>query len=188
MAQIQQIVVWDSTDDFWEGSLVDDTRAGQLSARGVALLPVAPELFKRSGVGGYMKRSWGAGWPLDSIAPRVVAPLTLFCNPAHRNIHWKARLVCDASVLAKVEAGERFEGMLRLTADRGQATPFYAGFSPDPNEPVVDIRKLGKPDADGGWTVGGSGVASIPQEGHYGFALYGAAPGLRVAWVAASQT
>ena len=33
------IVVHDPTDEFWEGSLVDDLRARQLSIRGATVLP-----------------------------------------------------------------------------------------------------------------------------------------------------
>jgi hypothetical protein len=50
----------------------------------------------------------------------------------------------------------------------------------------MGLDTLGPADAHGGWTVGGEGVVSAPSEGHYGFALYAAALGLSVAWVAAS--
>jgi hypothetical protein len=53
---------------------------------------------------------------------------------------------------------------------------------------AVDVNRLGKPDTDGGWTVYGRANLYTPGEGYFGLALYGFAPGMRVAWLAASLT
>jgi hypothetical protein len=180
------IVVWDPSGEYWEGSLVDGDRARQLSLRGVVVLPVVPEFFQHSGVGGYARRAWGAGWPLDSGYPKLVAPLTLYCMKTTKGIHWAIRLVTDSELAVRARSGESFAGVLRFSADRSQHTPFYAGITDDSKPRLVN--DLGPPDAHDGWTILGSGNIMVPQEGHYGFGVYAMAPGLRVAWVAASVT
>ncbi len=179
------IVVWDPTGEFWEGSLIDSARARQLVQRGVAVLPCVPEMFHASGVGGYAKRAWGAGWPLDSAVPRLIAPLTLFCDRSMKGIHWAIRLVTSPEYAERVRGGDRFSGMIRFAADRSQQTPFFTGVS---GEKGVLAEEIGPPDEQNGWTLQSSGVVNVPQNGHYGFGVYGTAPGLRVAWVAASLT
>lgn len=187
------IVVWDPQNEWWEGSLVDESRARQLEARGVALLPCMPELFKLAGVGGYAKRAWGAGWPLDYGAPRMACPLTIYMpradDPAGRvrttnTLYWKARIVPSDEVRARLLEGAVYDGVLRLAADSGQAGPLHAGLTP--RAPAPDFRKLGQPDAHGGWTIGGNGTTTPTVQGFYNYALYGAAPGFRVVWLAAT--
>lgn len=75
-----KIVVWDPKGDYWEGSLVDDATARIVQTRGGAVLPTTPEHFKRSGCGGFFKRAWGAGWPLDYAAPKLCCPMVLFVD------------------------------------------------------------------------------------------------------------
>jgi hypothetical protein len=176
------VVVWDPAGTYWEGALVDAQKARVLSAapHHVVLLPVIPDLFMASSVGGFSKRAWGAGVPLSTHAPRFVAPLTLFMDPKIRGMVWRARLVPDLG-----ERPARYVGILRFAADTGQRMPNKAMYRELTDHPVA-LEKLGEPDADGGWTVGGEGVATAPSEGHYGFSIYAAAPGLRVVWVAAS--
>jgi hypothetical protein len=50
----------------------------------------------------------------------------------------------------------------------------------------VNCGKLGPIDDFGGWTIQGRSQIHVQGEGCYGLALYGFAPGLRVAWAAAS--
>ncbi len=123
MGAKQYIVVEDPENSYWEGALVDEQRAGQLRARGVALLPCLPDMFRRSGVGGYARRAWGAGWPLDSAVPRMVAPLTVYLAPeAGTHVYWLARLVCDQELL------EKFDQTLRLKApEKKEEKPAKAG-------------------------------------------------------------
>lgn len=176
------IVVYDPEGEFWTGGVVDANRARQLEAEGIVLLPVAPKLFV-SGVGGFHHRAWGAGYPLDFRVPRMVCPLTMYCVKELHAAHWAARLVVDESILPQVADGSiRLEGMLRFAADSGQAGTHQAAYSPE-TKPIL-LAELGAPDEDGGWTVRGHGNVTIPLEGHYGYALYGMAPGVRVVWAA----
>jgi hypothetical protein len=185
MANKHWIVVWDPTNEYWDGSLVDGNRARQLEARGVALLPVNPELFKLAGVGGFAKRSWGAGWPLDYQAPRMACPLTLYClKEKDFFLHWCARIAPDPAIADKVDEGGKFNGFLRLAADSSQGSALHVGLQGEPSP--IDIRELGRRDVHGGWTVGGNAIVRPVQDGFYNFALYGNAQGFRVVWVAAS--
>ncbi len=180
----QYIVIEDPENQYFEGSLVEAQRAAQLEARGVALLPVVPDLFKKSAAGGFFKRAWGSGWPLDALHPKMTAQTTLFCDPYHKSLHWKARLVATDEFLA-LPAAQR-QGQLQIVADTGQRTPYNASVVPV-DKPVI-IRELGAPDANKSWVVGGRATIACQVEGHYGFAIYGHAPGLRVLWTAVSVT
>jgi hypothetical protein len=181
-----QVVVWDPEGDSEEGSVVDGANAPILKARGATLLPCDLELFKRSGIGGYMRRGWGSGWPLDHGTPRLFCPLTLWLTPAHRLVHWAARIVPDPRRLA--EAMEKglpdLLGFLRLAADSTQSTAHQAAVGAVAQP--IDARQLGKADKHGGWTVGGDTRITPASEGHYGFSLYGTLPGVRIAWAAIS--
>jgi hypothetical protein len=181
------IVVEDRTGDYWEGSLVDAARANQLAARGVALLPVIPDLFRLSGVGGYHRRAWGAGWSLDRNVPRIAAPLTMFCAQEYERIHWCARLIPDPAFLERLEQEEPslLNGFLHIAADPGQVNPHKITLT---SPGSINIRSLDKSKlVDGGFNVGGTARIRAPADAHYGFGLFGAAPGLRVAWSAISQ-
>jgi hypothetical protein len=180
------VVVWDPEGDHWEGSVVDGANAPVLRARGAALLPCDPDLFRRSGVGGYMRRGWGAGWPLDHSPARLICPLTLWLTPVYRVLHWCARLLPDPRRIA--EAQEKglpdLMGFVRLAADstQGQAHQAAVGAVAQP----VDGARLGRADKRGGWIVGGETRISPASDGHFGFALYGTMPGARIAWAALS--
>lgn len=174
------IVVDDPTGEFWSGSLVDSNRNRILEARGVATLPVLPQLAKLSGVGGYAKREWGAGFPLDFAIPKMCCPLTMFCTRDYHNVTWVARLSREPETPPRTV----FDGTIRMSADSGQASPFNIGLTTD--EKPHAMRELGKSDNKNGWTIKGRARIQVPQDGHYGFALYGAAPGLRVVWAAVS--
>jgi len=75
-------------------------------------------------------------------------------------------------------------GMIRLANDSSQATTHQAALSP--GAPFTDARQLGRVDKHDGWTIGGTANIHPVQDGHYGFALFGSCPGLRVAWAAIS--
>lgn len=178
------IVVWDPEAEYWSGGLVDLVKAHQLAQRGVVLLPVEPPLFKLSGVGGYHYRAWGGGYPLDNPMPRMTCPLSMYCSREYPVFHWKARLVAEPNVADDVAS---FEGALRLQSDIGQVNPLKVGLMPLAKaDPLFDMRQIGKADQYGGWTIGGKATAQVPQDGIYGFGLYGGAPGLRVVWAAVS--
>lgn len=178
--QTTWIVVEDPKAEYLEGSLVDDEQARRLEHRGVILLPVVPDLFRSSGVGGYHRRHWGAGWSLNTITPRITAPLTIYASAGLPMLHWRAKLVLVGAPDAPLE------GFLRFASDPSQAMPLKAGLGPDC---AVNVREAFTPAvrAAGSLIVGGSVRASLPSDGHYGFGLYGTAPGLSVAWAAVSQ-
>lgn len=185
----QFIVVEDRTGEWWEGALVDQARARQLEAKGVVLLPVVPDLFKRSGVGGFTKRAWGSGWMLDSLHPRVVCPLTMFCAQQYTKLSWAAKVIPTPEMLKKLERNvpELLQGFIKIAADAGQAIAYKAGVSPTEDFLVKDLtaKKLTE---DGAFILRGTAKLSLPADAHYGFALYAMATGLGVVWLAASQS
>jgi hypothetical protein len=180
----KHIVVYDPKNEYWEGGLVTQEQATQLGARGVITMPIAMELMKRSGVGGFHKRAWGSGVPIDVNVPAVHCPLTLFCAPEYNVLRLVARLQCNPAFVGKLREGEKLIGQIRLSQDTGQSTPFTAGLSG--NTHPIAAGDLGAPDAQDGWFVRAQAHLAVPMEGHYGFGLYGAIAGVRVAWAAVS--
>lgn len=187
------IVVEDPSGEWWEGALCDAPRARSLAGRGVVLLPVVPDFFRISGVGGYFRRSWGSGFPLSRTVPMFAAPCVVALDSTKvarvatgsivttSEVHWRARLVPVG------DAPESLAGTLRMASDSAQSLARFAPVVPGTSQ-IIDVAKLGKPDERGGWMVGGKMQTSAPSAGHYGFSLYGYAPGLAVAWVAVSVT
>lgn len=175
------VVVDDPMGEYWEGSLIEEKRAEMLKARGLIALPVDPELIRISGVGGFYKRSYGSGWPLSNAAPTGNCPVTLYTTRNHHRLGWAARLVLDPSAPQKNHVG-----LLRLTSDTAQATAMQGGFvGNDPRDKnLIDVSKLGSADAEGGWTVTGTGTIRSTGEGYLALTLYGTAPGLAVEWLA----
>jgi hypothetical protein len=186
----QHIVVDDPEGEFWEGGLVSaEADVPVLRARGVTTLPIAPELIGLSAVGGYFRRAWGSGWPLDSAIPQMVCPMMLYVlqggDPQKVDAGAIRRINCAVRLVRSADIEPR--GSLRLTTSSGQPGVFAGGFSAT-NDTHLDVSKLGKPDERGGWTAYMGGTISAPANTLIGFALYGAAPGLRVAWAAISQS
>lgn len=182
MGELNRLVVWDPKGDYWEGSLVDESTERALAAHGAVTLPVDSALFGQSGVGGYARRSWGAGWPLDTRVPQAACPLTLFIPMDHRVLHWRARLVLDA----RHPTGP-LEGICSFMPAASRAGTARAGYSPDRSP--YSARELGfGDDPQRGWTVSGKGTVGVAMDGYYEFAFYGSMPGVSVAWLAASTT
>jgi hypothetical protein len=173
------VVVDDPTGQYWEGAVVSLAQSAVVAGHGGTTLPVVADQFARSGCGGYAKRSWGGGLPLDARVPTMVAPLCLYVDPALRGLVWRARVVPDAS-----RPVERPDGTVRFVADSGQRGCAKAAYSE--LLALAVVREWPAQDSRGGWTVGGEGRVTAAQEGVCGFALYACAPGLRVLWVAAS--
>lgn len=174
------VVAWDPKNEYWEGAIVDKRQAPELSARGAALLPCVPELFTQAAFAGYAKRSWGAGWPLEGAIPRATCPLAIFYpGEPHRRIWWRARLV-----------GTKGQGIpLRLAAAEGRGNlmrPVIHEVGGKGN--AVDVAQLEAPDENDGWTVGGTATLSVGGPSMIPVCLYGCAPGMRVAWLAATLT
>ena len=186
------VVVWDPENVFWEGAIVDAVRVKELEGRGVVVLPCIPDLFSLAGYAGFAKRSWGAGWSLDMIAPRPVCPFSIFVPfDSPRVVSWCARLVPGPEARDRLEKGRpAADGLIRLSAGETRGNVFSPVLT-DERDPgtafrITEFSKLGKPDERGGWTIYGRSRLHAAQEGCYGLALWGKAPGLRVAWVAAS--
>lgn len=186
------IVVDDPRGKWGEGSLLKLSQAKQLRAKDVSVLPVHPELFRSSGVGGFFKRSWGSGYPLSDTVPMYQCPVTLALDHTRTarldtgvaqvaaEVHWVARVVPR-------EEDAQPTGQVRLASDSSQQlakhAPAVAGRSS-----VVNLQELGPPDKRGGWTVRGKLLVTPPMGGHYGFGLFGVGPRLAVRWIAASVT
>lgn len=181
---MKHVVVWDPEGTYWEGAVVEEERSNELAARGVVSLPCVPENFGLAGFSGYAKRSWGSGYPLDAQSS-TASPLAIFApGDPHRSLHWAARLVSFA------DAPETRTGQLRLAAlsaywTQNRGTVSEAGGA---SRNLVEIAKIGKPDEHGGWSVGGKARLDVPMPGFYGLGLYGAALGMRVAWLAVTLT
>lgn len=176
----KHVVVWDPKGEYWEGAVVSGKEVNALETRGVVLLPCIPELFFDAGFAGYAKRAWGSGWPLDSSAPRAACPILLYYpGEPYRRVHWKARLVGTPGqgVPLRFAAGETRGNIVRPVVQDVAAA-----------NNAVDVASLGAPDAHGGWTVGGTASLGVAAAAAYGFALYGCARGMRVAWLAATLT
>jgi len=174
------VVVWDPQGKFWEGSLIEDERAAQLDARGVVSLPVEASLFARSGVGGFMKRAWGAGWRLNFNIPKLSCPLCMYVRPDMHRVCFAARLVLDEQTPTDPSG---LLGSLRFVTDSGQPSAQLGGYIADP-KCVIDVSQLGPMDEHGGWSVKGEGKLFAQSDGYVGTGIYGSAPGLRIAWAA----
>lgn len=174
-------IVVEEFEEFWEGAIVSPAQAQEIEGRGAVLLPATPELFRASAVGGYFKRAWGGGWELPRH-PALICPMLLFVDRSHHELHWCARLVRDVGA----EGVGRFAGQVRMTPDTSQALAQRAGFMADDREPAVDLAALGDEDDGRGWIVRGRARVFASTDGYLGLGLYGAGPGLRVAWVATS--
>lgn len=183
------IVVWDPSNKYLEGSIVDSATAPGLKARGVATLPIISKLLTLTGIGGYAKRSWGAGWAPDNMFPKLICPISLYGVADLRVINWKARLIPSSAYLSTAKAnGILPSGQLMIAADSAQGAGFRGTVTQALNESPVSSRSLGLLDEFGGWTVGGKATLSNIGSGFYNFALYGSMPAVRIQWVAISLT
>lgn len=180
------VVVDDPAGEFWEGSLVGKEVAAQVLSRGGATLPVDAGLFRLSGVGGYFRRAWGAGWPIDHMSPQRFCPMALWLPSTHRVLNWVARLAPDARALAALREGRPLDGQIQVSSEPGRSSGHKAGLSPE-KLPVLG-KELGPLDERGGWTVGGRARIGLQADAVYEFALYGWLPGARVVWAACSAT
>jgi len=182
----QHVVVSDPSGTYWPGAVIEEGKARQLAATGVVSLPVEPDLFRLSGVGGYHFRSWGSGWELPSPVTSMICPMCIYSRSDLTRLHWAIRLTADPELLSRIVENPDlgFDGFLRVVPDGNQATVYRAGLVSD--DPMVTFRALRAPDKAGGWTVTGSGRITMGSEGIYPFALYGQGAGLRVQWAALS--
>ncbi len=145
--------------------------------RGVALLPVHPELVRLTAAGLVHVQGYGTGALFNRNHGEYGCPLLLLARPAAPYVHWAARIAPKR---------ERLAGTLRILVNpdqpaslRGKVTPIGEG--------AVDLARLAQqePDAYGGYTVGGV-VQLRVGEGYVGLCLHAVATGCRVLWAAAT--
>lgn len=182
---MKHVVVWDPEDKYRDGSLVDDGVAAMVNGRGGSALPVDATLFEL-GCGGYMRRGWGAGWPVDFSIPKMFCPLTLYVTKEHRMVHWTARLVSTIALSGPGVVDPRRDGTIQLAASTSRGNTYQAPLTPKAT--AKRLLDLGALDADGGWNIGGNAVVNVREEGNHAFALYGAGAGVRVVWAAITAT
>lgn len=184
---LNRIVVWDPKNEYWEGSLVSTRLEPMLNARGACVMPVVPELFRLGGNAGFVKRAWGAGFPFEPGIPRMHCPVTALVLKDYPMLHWRARLLSSPEFDAQMGSPEfRPGGSIRLVGDGTRELTHHAHLHP--HTPSIDVRELGPKDTNNGWTVGGRASVGAAINGHYGFSIYGAAEGIRVAWLAVTFT
>lgn len=178
------IVVWDPSGEYLEGQVVGMELKGYVESHGGAVLPVNTDFFRLTGVAGYHRRAWGLGIPIETISQNKFCPLSLWIDARLRRYDWKAMLVPTDTAMVKAALGGNVisQGSLRLIAEAGVVGELRASLHPE--GPVVDGAKLGVPNSDECWLVGGGGAIDVRSDGFYGFALYGAMLGMRVAWAA----
>lgn len=183
------VVISDPSGEYWEGGLVTPELAKVLEARKVLTLPLEQEFVGRSALGGWVKRSWGAGVDLSGALPHMNAPLILYVTKDDGlcDMHWIARLVPkqpNSDVKQFFEDGGRFSGTLRIAGNTGQPGCFAGGLS---STSIFDAKSLGAPDEEGGWTVTGSALLNVGIDCMWAASFYGAIDGMRMAWAALSQ-
>lgn len=179
------VVTYDPKGMYWEGGIVDEGRGRKLLTRGVSLLPVNPALFGQHPGAGYARRGWGAGYPLNPI-PGFVAPLVLYVLPSLHELHWQARLIADKSYIrqGEEEPEKQLKGNIRI-AEFGQGGVSLSG---EEKLRHYDLSKLGEPDAEGCWVVEGKANLNVSGKQFCSLALYGEGEGIRVLWLAVTQT
>jgi hypothetical protein len=180
--QIRYLVLEDPKAEYWEGALVDSKGMRELEERGAITIPTVPELSTRNAVAGFMKRSWGSGWKLPDVIPNRICPTILFTVPNLHVIHWRAKLVREPNAA-------HVNGTVRLTGDSAQIQASIGGMGQS-SQNFVDLAKLnGADDPESeGWFIGGQAPIAAQLEGYMGICLYGMGTGIRVAWLAVSQS
>jgi len=172
------VVLHDSSGKYAEGEILTANAAEVAKSKGVATLPIVPQLLRDNSFAGYAKRAYGRGWAFEAHKAGRGCPLALHVDAEYSTIHWAARLLVDGP--------GRVDGTLRMATDTAQVNASAIGLSP--LTAPIQLSALGEPDAQGGWTIGGSATASIPGAMFIGLQLYGMAQNVRVAWFAASQS
>jgi hypothetical protein len=182
----QHVVLSDPTGNFWNGAFVSREKATALEAMGATTIPVVPEMMLRNGAGGYVVRSWGAGWPL-SQHPTAVAKLLMFCDPAFSRFHWRARIRLNAGVKIEDVAPD---AAVRFAPDGAQHMSMLVGVQAGGEQGALarisDAVTIHP--SDDSWIVGGEVAMAVRTIGYAGFALFGHGKGLSVEWAAVSQT
>src|SRR5216684_2422618 len=144
------LVLEDPTQEYWTGALVDDLRDWQLQSRGVITIPVVPDLFRKSGVGGFHQRFYGSGWDLNSSAPKMFSPMTMFCVQDLQVLNWRAKLIMDESFQHKEDTV--LQGFILPASDTSQVNNNRLGIGV-PN--AIQMRDLPLAELKQGLVIGG---------------------------------
>jgi hypothetical protein len=179
------IVVWDPTGRHHEGELIGRQQAVLLANKGIAMLPIDPSLLRRSGAGGWIKRSWGAGAEPLSSRRFCLVTICISASASAKALYWKARLVRIAEPANGQEASTP-RGTLTLSADSSQPG-ISSTVGVGQESPPVHLHMLGAADKYNGWTVGGKLRLNASREGFLGLSFFSVASGVKVRWLAVSQ-
>ncbi len=183
------VVIHDPEGKFWEGAVISDRDRAILVDRAspAVTLPIDTDLLRTAGCGGYVKRAWGSGWPLQSSHPTVVCPMTVWVPETHSALVWVARVVpLNENALTRAESGEDFLGSVRLIADTGSSAGTAATITTPQGGEAKPLHQLGPADAEGGWTVTGVSRANVRGDTVQAMAFFAVGEGLALAWAAVS--
>lgn len=176
----EKVVVYDPTGEIPDGEVLEDNALKVFEARGGVALPVHVPLLGRNGVAGYVKRSYGRGIMFGMTANKRGCPVLLYAVKDCPVVHWAARLDAVADAVP--------DGRIRLVGDGTQVGAAIASGGVSSSAPTVEIAKLGEPDDGGGWIVRGQSRLVALSDGFVALGLYGAMTGVKVLWLAVSQS
>jgi|HubBroStandDraft_3_1064219.scaffolds.fasta_scaffold00080_8 hypothetical protein len=149
--------------------------------RGLHFLPCVADLVNAGAFSGYFRREYGTGVPMPEALPASVCRMAVQLNSVPSDLNWMAR------VTTILGGHEGFTGRLSIVGDTSQAI-MGAPLSTT-SESTFNFAKLTEDEyEDGGWVIGGTAKTSPQSAGVFGLALYGAARGFRVEWVAVTQS
>lgn len=153
---------------------------------GLHFLPCVADLVNSGAFSGYFRREYGKGVAMPESLPSSVCRMAIQLSPVPSELHWKAR-VAHILMAQDCEACGGMTGRISIVGDTSQAimgVPLTTSA-----ESSFNFSKLTEDECeDGGWVIGGVAKTSPQQAGVFGLALYGAALGFRVEWVAVTQS
>jgi hypothetical protein len=170
----RSIVVWDPSGKWPQGEVVEPEQGADLTCYGGIVLPYDERGDAINPIGSLHIRSLGKGvW--FKMVPERLATLALYVSGYITSVHWRMRLQAATHAVPS--------GMVRML---GLVSP---GIQRPPSEgAAVNLTGLGLPDANDGWTIGGS--INVPLVGFGGYMglqfVCGGSTALRATLVAAS--
>jgi hypothetical protein len=173
---LERIIVEDRRGVLPEGEVLSQAVSGAiLGVREISTLPVSSDLIARGPVSGYMRRSFGSGLKFSHVASRS-CQVMLHAEQGVRFVHWMAKLTRDGAVA---------KGVLRLAHDSSQVNTVGATLvdngPSDMQHAIFDEHGIA--------IIGGKvQFQTVTDGGFVGLCLYGNAEGIRVRWLAVTQT
>jgi hypothetical protein len=169
---MQYLVLEDPTRQYRVGTRLEAAAAKLAANKGVALIPVDPNVYQvHSAVSGFFRSDYGTGWPLPKQAGPI-CPMTLCLHKTSSAIHWRAAI--------QVKHKNECWGQVRLTSDSSQYG-MMIGVQSD----AVELSQY--EGVESPFIIGGQSDLSSCPDGFGGFSLWGCGGGI-VLWVAISQT